>query len=190
MLALTSDNMATQPAQQSPQDGTDRRRTLASIECLDPASPSLRKSSLTGTVTDLTGASDDEDSVGAIYSRSPSPGQVQMRSGTNGGGLHIKRARKRASGVKDDLEQATSASRTESEEVKVKLEPEDDLNDVFLSGMEASNSQESYHDAESFAEPSSGTVANMVEVGTLSTDQQQTSDVASEGLELPIGRDW
>jgi hypothetical protein len=151
MLALTSEFTAAQPAQQSPPDNTERRRTIASIEFLDPASPTSRKSTFTGTIADLNAASEDEDSVEPIYSRSPWPRKVQMSSGTKCGNLNIKKTRKLTGPAKDDLEQHTSASMAEFEEVKVKLEPNDnDLNDPFMSGRKVSDSQRSSYDAESF----------------------------------------
>jgi hypothetical protein len=166
MLALTSTFMAAQPAQQSPPDNTERRRTIASIEFSDPASPTLRKSTFTGITADLNAVLEDEDSFEPIYSRPPWPRKVQMPFGTKCGNLNIKKTRKSTGPGKDDLEQPISTSMAEFEEVKVKLEPnDDDLNDPFVSGRKVPDSQRSYYDAESFLEQLPGMHAVKEEFG-------------------------
>lgn len=153
MLALTSKSMAAQPAQQSPPDNTERRRTIASMDFLDPVSPTLRKSTFTGTTTDLNAASEDEDGFEPIRSRPPWLRNAQVPSCTKRGNLNIKKTRKSTGSTKDNLEQPTGAPMAEFEEAKVKLEPnDDDLNDPFVSARELTDSQRSYYDAECFME--------------------------------------
>jgi hypothetical protein len=187
MLMLITNKATAEAARQTSPEGSHRRRTVASIEGFEPASPSVRKSTLTGTDPDSTAASDDEDSFEPIQSPSPSPDRVKVRTGTKGAGLNIKRTRKRPSSVKADPEQATSAINTERKEAKVKLEPIDDLHGPYASDIELSDSQEPYLDAETFPDRSPGIVPASNGLGISSIDQQQTTRGSSETVEMLTG---
>jgi hypothetical protein len=190
MLALSSKFMAAQPAQLSPSDNTERRRTIASMEFLDPASPSLRKSTFAGTTTDLNATSEDEDSFEPIRNRSLWPGKAQVPSGTKCGNLNIKKTRKSTILATNNPKQPTITPTTEFEDVKVKLEPNgDDLNDPFVASMEAFDSQRSCYDAECFIEQLPGMHAVKEEFGFSSIAQNQIKSGSPEGLRLPPGKD-
>jgi hypothetical protein len=78
----------------------------------------------------------------------------------------------------------------EFEEVKVKLESnDDDLNDPFLSGRKVPDSQWSYYDAESFLEQLPDMHAVKEEFGFSPIAQNQIKSGSLEGLGLPIGVD-
>jgi hypothetical protein len=174
MLALTSKFMATQPAQQSPPGNAERRRTSASMDFLDPASPTLRKSTFTGTTTDLSTASEDEDDFEPIHSRPPWLRNAQVPSGTQCGNLNVKKKRKSTGPAKDNLEQPTSVPMAKFEEAKVKLEPDDDdLNDPFVSDRELTDSQRSCYDTECFVEQLLGIHTVKEEFGFSSVAQNQ-----------------
>jgi hypothetical protein len=182
LLSIMSDNVAAQPAPQSPLESPERRATVALVGFLDPASPTSRKSALTA---DLINNLDVEDSLEPERNRSPSAGQVQMPSGLKGSNLDVIKTWRRTSLVKDALEQASSATRAECEEVKVKLEPEHDLYDPLVYDKEASDSQASYHDAESFPEHSPATAAAKEELDASLTAQPQTTGGPFGTLEVP-----
>jgi T5orf172 domain len=174
MLALASKFMAVQPAQQSPPDNTEGRRTSASMDSLDPLSPTSRKSTFTGTITDLNAASEDEDDFEPIHSRPPWLRNAQMPSRTKCGNINIKKTRKSTGPAKGNLEQPASAPMAEFEEAKVKLEPkDDDLNDLFVSAGELTDSQRSCNDAECFIEQLFGMHTVKEEFGFSSIAQDQ-----------------
>ena len=191
MLALTINNVAAvQPAPQSPPGNTERRRTVPSIEALDPASPCLRKSTLRrNPVTDSAAATvdneRDEVESSSLPSPSPSPVRAHAPLTTNDRGLAVTRKRKRASFAKEDREPPTSPTKishdVDVDVVKVKVEPDMDLDDLFVSDVEMSDAKESYHDAEPFPESSSGRVAVKNELGTLPAGCKQDPDEAPEG---------
>jgi hypothetical protein len=108
-----------------------------------------------------------------------------MPSGLRNDNLDVIKAWRRTSSVKDTLEQASRAIRVECEEVKVKPEPEHDLYDPLVYDKEASDSQASYHDAESFLEHSSASAAAKKELDAALTAQQQTTGGPFETLEVP-----
>jgi hypothetical protein len=185
MLSTIPDNVAAQPAPQSPLESPERRGTVALAEFLDPASPTLRKSALTDLAADLINNLDVEDSLEPKQNRSLSAGQVQMPSGLKDGNLDVIKTWRRTSSVKDALEQASSANKAECEEVKVKLEPEHDLYDPLVYDEEVSDSQASYHDAEPFPEHTPASAAAKEELDASLTAQQQTMGGSFETLEVP-----
>ena len=182
MLSIISDNVAAQPAPQSPPESPERRGTVALVGFFDPASPTLRKSALTA---DLINNLDVEDSLEPEQNGSPSAGHVQMPSGLKDGNLDVIKTWRRTSSVKAALEQDSSATRVKCEEVKVKLEPEHDLHDHLVDVKEASDSQASCHDAESFLGHSPASAAAKEELDALLTAQQQTPGGPFETLEVP-----
>ena len=66
----------------------------------------------------------------------------------------------------------------------MKLEPEHDLYDPLVYDKEASDSQASYHDAESLPEHSPASAAAKEELDASSTAQQQTTGGPFEALEV------
>ena len=185
MLSIIPDNAAAQPAPQSPLESPERRGTVALVEFLDPASPTLRKSALTDLAADLINSLDVEDSLEPKQNQSLSAGQVQMPSGLKDGNLDVIKTWRRTSSVKDALEQASSANKAECEEVKVKLEPKHDLYDPLVYDEEVSDSQASYHDAEPFPEHTPASAAAKEELDASLTAQQQAMGGSFETLEVP-----
>jgi hypothetical protein len=185
MLSIISDNVAAQPAPQSPLESPERRGTVALVGFFDPASPTLRKSALTDLAADLINNLDVKDSLEPEQNRSPSAGQVRMPFGLKDSNLDVIKTWRRTSSVKDALEQVSSATRAECEEVKVKLEPEHDLYDHLVYDNEASDSQASYHDAESFPEHPPASAAAKEELDASLTAQQQTTGGPFETLKVP-----
>jgi hypothetical protein len=78
----------------------------------------------------------------------------------------------------------------EFEEVKVKLEPNnDDLHDPFVSGRESADSQRSYNNAECFIEQLPGMHAVKEKFGFSPIAQNEIKSGSPEGLRLPTGVD-
>ena len=177
MLALTTNDVAAaQPAPPSPPGSTERRRTVPSIEALDPASPCLRKSKLCrNPLPDPTAATvhDERDEVESSRSPSPSllPSPIRAHAplASSGCGLVVTRKRKRASFVKEDREAHSSTSRIgpDVDEVKVKVEPDMEPDDPFVSDVEMADPKESYHDAEPVPDSAPGPVMAKNQLGTL-----------------------
>jgi hypothetical protein len=142
-------------------------RTVHSIEHVDQASPSLRKSRRTAAVAVLAATSEDEDSP-----RPTNP--ARQLFGTGSGRRHVKRRTKRAGAVEAKVENAIRGLAADVEEATAKVEAGLNVGDPFLSDVkEERHSQEMDRDAESLPEPRSCAVAAKSEPEASSLYQHQ-----------------
>jgi hypothetical protein len=164
MLALAAETDVMESTQRSLLDNTYFRRTLPSNH-----GPNFERIDFPQSIVDtaneaLAKALTDSDN-NILTKRRFSRKRLQSFSHTDEGDASVKKLRY-------------------LDEVKVKLEPEDDLNDPFVSDVEASDSQESYYDAKSLPEHSLCAVKAKSELDASSTCQQLITSWSSERLRL------